>query len=267
MRTTAISPTDLRHRLLEGVLLRLARHPSAGDFVVRGGVLLRQWFRPAPRPADDLDLVATFPFSAAEAGRRFLPVLADSAVEDGVRFDHEAVRVEGIFLETGSPGVRVFISGTFAGHEDDFHVDVTSGPQPRPAPVCGAVATASGADARLWVCRPECIVAQKVQALRHLGQLCWRQKDLNDLRLLLARVPVDGAELRTALAAYLADLGGSLDDIPTLFGPESWWGMKLSAARWLDFTRASAGRDVPKDLTGVVAEIRDRLASLLEGTE
>ncbi len=247
--------------------MRLARGPGLGDFVVRGGVLLRHWFRPALRPADDLDLVATFPFRVEEAGRRFLPVLADASVEDGVCFDHEAARVEGIFLETGHPGVRVFTSGAFDGHEDDFHVDITSGPYPRPAPAFGSVATASGADARLWVCRPECIVGQKVQALRHLGQLCWRQKDLNDLRLLLTRVPMTGADLRTAVAAYLADLGGTLADLQTLFGPESWWGMKLSAARWLDFTRSAWGRDVPKDLTGVVAEIRSRLAPLLEGAE
>ena len=247
--------------------MRLARRPSAGDFVVRGGLLLRQWFRPTPRPADDLDLVATFPFSVEEAGRRFLPVLADTSVEDGVRFDHEAARVEGIFLKTGNPGVRVFVSGVFDGHEDDFHVDVTSGPFPRPAPVFDTVSTTSGADARLWVCRPESIVGQKIQALRHMGQLCWRQKDLNDLRLLLTRVPMSGADLRTAVSAYLADLGGTLDDLWALFGPDSWWGMKLSAARWLDFTRSAWGRDVPKDLTGVVAEIRARLASLIGGAE
>src|SRR5262245_37705462 len=122
-------PSDAtRHRLLEGVLLRLARRPDAGEFVVRGGMLMRHWFRPVPRPAEDLDLVASFPFSVEEGARRFLPVLADAAVADGVVFDAERVRVEGIWLATGSPGVRVFASGVAGGVEADFHVDLTFGP-------------------------------------------------------------------------------------------------------------------------------------------
>src|SRR6187549_1483951 len=124
MKASLMSQEATRHRLLEGVLLRLARRPDAGEFILRGGALLRHWFRPVPRPADDLDLVATFAFSVEEATRRFLPVLADTAVGDGVTFDLEGTRVEGIFLDTGSPGVRVFVSGTFGGSEDDFHVDV-----------------------------------------------------------------------------------------------------------------------------------------------
>src|SRR5262249_61139334 len=123
MRTEAISLDAIRHRLLEGVLLRLARRPDAGAFVLRGGMLLRYWFRPIPRPADDLDLVATFPFDVKEAARRFLPVFADGAVADGVPFDAEQVRVEASFLETGSPGVRAFASGVAGGAEADFHVD------------------------------------------------------------------------------------------------------------------------------------------------
>src|SRR5206468_2643440 len=64
-----------RHRLLEGALLRLARLPDADRFVLRGGMLMRLWFRPVARPAADLDLVATFPFSVEETARRALPLL------------------------------------------------------------------------------------------------------------------------------------------------------------------------------------------------
>ena len=265
MRTEANSLDATRHRLLEGVLLRLARRPNVGDFVLRGGMLMRDWFRPIPRPADDLDLVAAFPFAVEEAGRRFLPVLADGAVADGVTFDAERVRVEAIFLETGSPGVRVFASGVAGSVEADFHVDLTFGPPPRPAPVFGEIPTASGTAARVWTCRPETIVGQKMQALRHLGMLSWRPKDLNDLRLLLARVPVDDADLGEAITAYMADLGSTGADARAIFGPSSWWGMKRSSARWLDFVKSSREQDVPRDLGGVVAEVVGRLAPILEG--
>jgi hypothetical protein len=265
MKAEATSPDETRHRLLEGVLLRLARRPDVGEYVLRGGVLMRHWFRPVVRPAEDLDLVATFPFDVEEAARRFLPIFADGAVADGVAFDAEATRFEGIWLETGTPGVRVFATGTAGGVEIDFTVDITFGPFPRPAPDFVAVPTASGEAARVWACRPEAVVGHKMQALWHRGMLGWRPKDLDDLRLLLGRIPMDDAELRRAIAAYLADAGGTWEDARAVFGPASWWGMKIASARWLDFVKASPGRDVPRDLAAVVAEVAGRLAPVLEG--
>jgi hypothetical protein len=254
-----------RHRLLEGVLLRLARRPDFDQFVLRGGLLMRHWFRPIPRPAEDLDLVATFPFDVEDAARRFAPLLADESIADGVTFDSDRVRVEAIFLDTGSPGMRVFTSGMADRAEADFHVDITFGPPPRPAPVLSEIPTACGAAAWVWTCRAETIVGQKMQALRHLGMLGWRPKDLNDLRLLLARVPMDDTDLSDAIAAYMADLGGSGAEARAVFGSSSWWSMKLSSARWMDFAKSSRGQDVPRDLAGVVAEVAGRLAPIMEG--
>ncbi len=264
METKATSLDAIRHRLLEGVLLRLARRPDAGEFVLRGGMLMRHWFRPIPRPAEDLDLVAIFPFAVEEAARLFLPVLADEG-SDGVAFDAGRVRCEGIWLGTGSPGVRVLASGVADGVEADFNVDITFGPHPRPGPVFGAIPTACGEAAQVWMCRPDAIVGQKMQALCRGATLSWRPKDLNDLRLLLAQVPMDAAELPGAITAYLADIGRTVADARAVFGPSSWWGMKLSSARWLDFVKASRGQDVPRDLAEVVAEVVGRLAPILEG--
>src|SRR5688500_2534259 len=115
MRSEPTSQDDTRHQLLEGALLRLARRPDADELVLRGGLLLRHWFRPLPRPAEDLDLVATFPFDVEEAARRLLAIFADNSVDDGVSYDLEGVRVDGIWLESGNPGVRVFASGTANG--------------------------------------------------------------------------------------------------------------------------------------------------------
>jgi hypothetical protein len=263
MKTEATCLDAIRHRLLEGVLLRLARRPDVQAFVLRGGLLMRHWFRPLPRLVEDLDLIASFPFDVEETARRFLPLLADEGVDDGVRFDCGRARAEGIWLNMDSPGVRLFASGSARGVEIEFHIDVTFGPPPRPAPIFAALPTEHGAEVRVWMCRPEAVVGHKMQALWHRGMQGWRQKDLNDLRLLLA-LPMNGAELRGAIAAYLADVGGTLDDAKALFAPSSWWGMKLSSARWLDFVRSPPGRDAPRDLAAVISEIAGRLAPILE---
>jgi hypothetical protein len=257
--------TETRHRLLEGVLLRLARRPDAGEFVLRGGLLIRHWLHPLPRPADDLDLVATFPYDVGATATRILETLADEGVPDGVCFDLDEARAEGIWLDSGNPGVRVFVCGTVGGDEDDTHIDVTFGPPPRPAAVFGPLPTASGHAAHIWMCRPEAVIGHKVQALLHRGHTGWRPKDLNDLRLLLARVPFDASDLRAAITAYVADVGRTAAEARSLFGPTAWWGTKAVAARWRDFADETGGLQVPHDLAAVVAGVAQRLNPVLEG--
>jgi hypothetical protein len=263
MRTDATALDAIRQRLLEGVLLRLARLPDAGGLVLRGGMLLRHWFRPLSRPALDLDLVAPSPLTEAEAARDYLPLFADT-VADGVTFDTDRIQLEGIWQHTDNPGVRVHACGSLGDNEADFQVDITGGPPPRPAAVFGELPTACGQSARVWMCRPESVVGQKIQALWHLGMLGWRPKDLDDLRLLLERIPMGPTSLREAIAASFAELGGSGGDARALFAASSWWGMKLSSARWHDFIMSSRGRGEPRDLAVVVAEVAARLAPILE---
>ena len=259
-------PNAIRHRLLEGVLLRLAQRPDAAEFVLRGGMLLRHWFRPDPRPVDDIDLVARFPSNVEDAARRLLAILSDS-VDDGVTFDPERARPQAIWIDSGSPGLRLFADGMFGGVEVDFHIDVTFGPAPQPEPVWTTLATTSGLDVRLVACRPEAVAAHKLQAFWHRGRSGWRPKDLDDFRRLLERVPMDPADLRAAARYYLAEVSGTLDEGLALFGPESWWTTKMAAARWIDFIEASPGRHLSDDLAAIASRIAERFNPILRGTQ
>lgn len=252
-----------RHRLYEGVLLRLARLPNAAEFALRGGMLLRLWFRPLVRNAGDLDLAATFPFDIAETARKLVPLLADNGVNDGVRFDPERFRVEGIWLDTPFPGVRMFAAAEVDGIEDDFSMDVTFGETLEPAPTLADYATACGAVARLWVCRPETITGRKLHALQHMGALHWRPKDLNDLRLLLRLTPLEPDALVHAIATSFTSRGHTTSDARSLL-KRPWWARKSAAARWQDFVTARGGPDASGPLARVVAEVADRLQPTLE---
>src|SRR5262249_39810797 len=122
--------------------------------------------------------------------------------------------------------------------------------------------TACGESARVWVCRPESIVGQKLQALWHHGLVGWRPKDLNDLRVLLERLPLDPASLREAVTALFADLGGTLGAARRLLGAW-WWGLKFASARWSDYVRTPQGRDAPRELAVVVREVAGHLVPVL----
>ena len=250
----------IRHRLLEGILVRLAKLPNAGGVVLRGGMLLRHWFRPTPRKVLDLDLVADSPLAISDA-IRFLPMFSDT-VADGVAFDTEGIEVEGIWLQSDHPGIRMHVRGTYAGSEIGIHVDVTGGPSPRPTAVLRDLPTTTGT-VRLWTCRPESIVGQKVQALWHLGVLGWRPKDLDDLRLLLDRMPMDDDAMTEAVSFAFGELRGTGHDARSVFAPESWWSMKHASARWGDYI-AAAGRDEVRNLSAVVASVAARLMPILE---
>lgn len=250
----------IRHRLLEGVLLRLAKLPDAGGIALRGGMLLRHWFRPTPRPALDLDLVADSPLTLTDANR-FRPMFAGN-IADGVTFDFEEIAVEGIWLQTDHPGIRMHIRGTYEGSDDDIQVDITGGPPPRPEAVMSELPTTTDR-VRIWTCRPESIVGQKLQALWHLGMLGWRPKDLDDLRLLLDRIPMNDDAMREAISATFAELGGTGDDARSLFGQASWWSMKHASARWGDFV-SKTGRAGVRNLPVVVDSIAARLKPIME---
>jgi hypothetical protein len=255
----------VRHRLLEGVLLRLARLPDGERFVLRGGMLMRLWFRPHPRAAGDLDLVGVFPFSVEETARRFARLLADSDVDDGVTFDPERFRVEGIWLDTNFPGTRLLAAGEVGGIEDEFSVDVTFGEPLVPAPQPGEYPLLCGKQtARVWMCRPETITGRKLHALVQMGRLRWRPKDLNDLRLLLRRVPMNPSDLVEAIQASFTSRGNTNDDARAVLARDSWWTMKTSSVRWQQFVRGARGQDVSANLAEVVAEIRERLKPILE---
>jgi hypothetical protein len=131
--------------------------------------------------------------------------------------------------------------------------------------VFGPLPTASGRTADIWMCRPEAVIGHKVQALLHRGHTGWRPKDLNDLRLMLARVPFDTADLRAAVTAYVADVGRTAAEARNLFGPATWWGTKAAAARWRDFADEAREQTVPHDLAAVVAGVSQRLNPVLEG--
>jgi hypothetical protein len=259
----SLSPEIIRHRLLTGVLARLSRLHYADRFVLRGGMLMRLWFRPWPRPAGDLDLTSPDEFSVDETARRFRPLLADRDVDDGVTFDPERFHARGIWLNTKFPGVRLFASGEVEGVEDDFTIDVTFGEPLVPRPELHEYPLDCGLTVGLWMCRPETIIGRKLHALMQMGMLHWRPKDLNDLRLLLTHMPLNFAELAGAIACSFSSRGNTTAEARSVFGPAAWWGMKMSAARWRDFVEESAG-SVPGDLSAVVAEVATRLQPVLE---
>src|SRR5262249_39680971 len=74
---------------MERFLYRLARSPHAGQFVLKGALLLRAWNAPASRPTKDIDLLGRMENSVAAVVPVFRNVCGQQVEPDGLTFHTE----------------------------------------------------------------------------------------------------------------------------------------------------------------------------------
>lgn len=243
------SPPVLQASL--GLLRRLARSPAADELVLRGGMMMRLWSGSVPRPVEDIDFLARFPFDTAATVSR-LESLCRLDAGDAVRFG--ALRSEVIWAETAFPGVRAFVEVTLPGAAPfELRVDTGFGDPMNPPPEWMEQSLPEGAPARVLACRPETLFAWKVHGLFERGKGRFRPKDLFDVYLLASHAPLDPALLPRALRLAFDSRGDSLELTSRLasgdFGKSPW-----SLEKWARY-RHSCPEGRPEQLSEVVAAV------------
>src|SRR5262245_52995573 len=172
----------LRHHFLESVLRRLGAGAEP-EFVLRGSMITRLWASPFPRAANDLDFLGTFPHSATDTARRFLPLLA-AEHPDGVRFDVSRCTAKDIWEGSEFPGVRLTLFADVLGEPHVTTVDVGFGDPLVPAAEIVEYRFLTGEAARVWAVHPATLIGWKLHGLAEWGRARWRPKDWLDLWLL-----------------------------------------------------------------------------------
>ena len=251
-----------RHRVLDAALTRLTRLPDADQFVLRGGMLLRQWFHSFDRPAADIDLVSLGQFDVQQITEQLLPILSVDGVRDQIKFDRQRYRIQPIWTNTDFPGIRMFLRADTGGVAQAIHIDVTFGESLVPVPMLGDFRLDDGVVVQLKLCRPEAIAARKLHALADMGMRHWRPKDLNDIRLLLDHMEIDDTDLIAGIDYSFSSRGDPTTKARSMFSNESWWSTRTASARWHDYV--SQCQNVPHDLDSVVGEVRERLHPVMQ---
>gem|GEM_PF-1916481 len=259
----AFADTAARHRLLEGFLSRVARHPDGDAFALRGGMLIRHWFAELRRPARDVDLVCALPFDL-EAMRERVQTMLATALDDGVDFEADRFRLDAIHLRSPHPGIRLFAVGRAVLPDGppafgEISVDTTFSMPVFPAAQRERLSLSRG-EVTLRTCPPEMLVARKLQVLAQLGPHHWRPKDLSDVWWMLERFEPDLDQLAPAIErSFRGHDHAGLEEL--LSAP--WWSEPRATTRWARYARQlprAARRDRP---AGLAAEVRDRLRPLL----
>ena len=250
--------------MLEAFLWRVAQHPEADAFVLRGGMLVRRWFPGCDRPALDVDLVCAMPYDEGAMRQRLTEILGTDA-PDGVRFHVEGFRLDATFADTDIPGFKLRVAGWVDGSPADMSADLTFRLPVWPDPRRAELHSRAGA-ASLRCCQPQTLIGRKLQVVAELGRRWWRPKDLNDARWLLRRFEPSAAVLAQSLEAAFEGYAETLADVREAFAHDGWWHTPGADTRWEHYLEARHdGYDAPEDVADAVAEVRARMGAVLTG--
>ncbi len=190
---------------LERLLVRVTASPHRNAFLLKGAMLFRAWSPNLHRPTKDLDLLGSGAPDLDRLARIFREVCDVTVEDDGVIFDRSSVRAARIKEDADYEGMRVHIAVRIGSARLDLQVDVGFGDAVTPPATEIDFPTLLGTSPlRIRAYSRETVVAEKVQAMVHLGIANSRMKDFFDVWFLSQNFSFEGAPLADALRATFA---------------------------------------------------------------
>jgi len=181
----------LQYFAMERFLYRLSCSAHAGSFVLKGALLFRVWDVPDSRATRDIDFLA-FLDNSPENLSAILREVCMIEDDDGLVFDPESVDATTIKEDADYEGVRVRFRGLLGGAKVTMQVDIGFGDTVHPDAIHSeypAILNMAAPSLRMYP--PETVVAEKVEAMIHLGSLNSRMKDFYDVWRLLQQFDFD----------------------------------------------------------------------------
>jgi hypothetical protein len=237
---------------MERFLYRLARSPHAGQFVLKGALLLRAWNAPASRPTKDIDLLGHME-NTVDAVVPILRAVCSQQVEpDGLVFHADTVAGTAIKEDADYAGVRVTFFATLQNARVAMQVDIGFGDVLTPAAAATDYPTLLDFPApRLKSYNRETAVAEKFEAMVKLGLANSRMKDFYDVWLLSRQFDFDGPALAAAVSRTFANRKTAVVPSPFALTP-AFAADAGKQTQWRAFVRKSRLEDAPAELQEVV---------------
>ena len=238
---------------LERLLYRLSESAHRSRFALKGAMLVTTWFPDPHRPTRDLDLLG-FGDSSEESILTVFREVCGMAVDDGITFEADKLRIERIREELEYGGLRLRTVANLSGARINIVVDVGFGDAVEPGleEIEFPVLLDSPAP-RLRAYPRETVIAEKFQAMVYLGRANSRMKDFYDVWLLSKAYEFDAARLTKAIAATFERRRTAIpSDVPDAFTRE--FARDMSKRRqWEAFVRELTA--APGSLEMVVSDL------------
>ncbi|KLO29898.1 nucleotidyl transferase AbiEii/AbiGii toxin family protein [Mycobacterium haemophilum] len=219
----------IRHTL-ESFLDRLTRSSHAGDFVLKGGVLLAAYG--VRRPTKDADANAVHADVTAEHLAHVVRDIAAIDVDDGAVFDLETINVREIRDQADYPGLRVRVAVSIGPWKSAAAWDVSTGDPIVPPPRQVTIDRILGDPITLLGYAPETAIAEKGVTILERGITSTRWRDYVDI-VQLARQGINPDELLRSARAVAQHRGVTLEPVaPHLAGYGA-----VAQAKWAAWRR------------------------------
>lgn len=186
---------------LERLLYRLSISKYKDKFVLKGAMLLRHWLDDPHRPTRDLDLLG-FGESDPQTTLGYFKAIGFIRAYDGVTFDTGTLEVDAVRDDSGYSGLRLKCYATIDGARVRIIVDIGYGDATEPGlneiellPLLDQPAP------KLRAYSPETVIAEKFQAMVHLGFANTRLKDFYDIWVLSRTYEFKDDRLARAICA------------------------------------------------------------------
>jgi len=192
----------LQRYALERLLYRLSRSPYSDRFVLKGAMLFSLWSEEAFRATRDVDFLAYGASDPEVLCHTFEDLCDLDVLDDGLWFQRETVRVDPTRRDQDYDGVRVKLLARLGTARITVQADVGFGDVITPGveEVDYPVLLDQPAP-RLRAYPKETVIAEKLQAMVHLGEANSRMKDFYDLWVMARIFDFSGELLSTAIAA------------------------------------------------------------------
>jgi len=190
----------LQYFAMERFLYRLSQTEHADSFVLKGALLFRIWDTPDSRATRDIDFLAYVDNSPDNLAAIIRDVCAIDGVDDGLKFDPETVEAQRIKQDADYEGVRIRFRCLLGNARIHMQVDVGFGDLIHPGAVQAEYpALLDLPRPSLLIYPPETVVAEKAEAMVHLGRLNSRMKDFYDIWRISLQFNFNGEDLYEAV--------------------------------------------------------------------
>ena len=195
----------LQYFAMERFLYRLSHTEHANSFVLKGALLFRIWDTPDSRATSDIDFLAYLDNSPDDLAAIIRDVCATNSLDDGLVFDPETVEAQRTKEGADYEGVRIRFRGQLGNARIHMQVDVGFGDIVHPDAVLANYPALLDLPApSLRIYPPETVVAEKAEAMVHLGSLNSRMKDFYDIWRMSQQFNFRSADLCEAIRGTFA---------------------------------------------------------------
>jgi predicted nucleotidyltransferase component of viral defense system len=249
----------------ERFLYRLAQSKYRDRFVLKGAMLFAVRVGEQYRPTRDLDLLGLGEASEAAVAADVRDIATTKVHDDGLIFDVDGLEVHAIREDNAYGGIRAVMQARLAEARIHVQIDVGFGDAITPAATGLQFPTllADMPSPDVLAYPTETIVAEKVEAMVHLGLSNSRMKDFTDLVIAARRTAFDGGTLVAAIRATFRRRGAQLPESEIVALSEQFVQDARAQANWKAYAKREGLRGF-ESLAQVIEELRAFLSRPIE---